>query len=186
MADALNLPPCADCGGRRYTRTPRGWSPCLSCYVSLANATYIKPQVKEGEVETPDLRTEPWGLSDRVETGDYTAFRHQVWRSLLHFYSRRLSYEYVEGWRLVEIQFQRDPEFTSVRQLKDPELVVLVMGLADPHHDFTPAIAKNLVNLRKMYGVPTWVFQRTHAKALPERRTAAPLSGNVLADGTKI
>lgn len=175
MVDSLNLP-CANCDGRRFTRTPHGWTACPSCYVSLMNETYIKPQVKELDPEPPDLSgQEPWPLTDRIETGSYSAFRRQVWLSLLHYSWRRLSYEYVEGWRLVEIQFERDPEFKSVRDLIQPELVILVTGLVDPHHDFTPVIIRNLQGARRLYGKPTWTFrggkgEQPALKANPERR----------------
>ena len=107
--------PCETCDGRRFVRTPQGWINCTTCYIALVNHVYIKPPVKEGESSVPP-GGDPWPLTDRLETGDYSSFRRQVWRSLLHYDSQRLSYEYVDGWRLVDMQYGRDEEYDSARK----------------------------------------------------------------------
>lgn len=162
--------PCATCYGRKFVRSPDGrWSPCGACFWAVVSQTYIKPIIRQADTQiaTKYAALEPWGLKDRVEVGLYDDFRGMVWQSLLHYYDRRLTYEYFEAWRLTEIQFGRDSEFESLRDFKDLDLLVLVSGIADPPNSYTLPLVKYVTELRKMHGKPTWVYAR--AKAPLER-----------------
>lgn len=154
--------PCETCADRRYVRTPHGWINCASCFWETITQTFVHPALRRGEHRLPDpWRTkDPWPLKDQlIETGTFDEFRHRAWRSLLHHYHpTELSYDVVEAFRLVEIQFGRDGEYTSIRDLLDLKLVVLIVGVVDPPNSYGPSLVQTILGLRQMYGRPTWVF----------------------------
>ena len=166
-------PECGTCYGRRFVRSGDGrWAPCGACFWAVVSRTYIKPIIRQGETALGEkwAAEEPWPLTDRMEVGDYQDFRGRVWRSLLHYYTRRLTYDYFEGWRLTEIHFEREQtEYMHLRELKDLDLLVLVTGIADPPNSYTYPLVKYVTELRQMHGKPTWVYakSRTALKAPP-------------------
>lgn len=173
---SLQLPAveCATCYGRRFVRSADGrWSPCGVCFWAVVSQTYVKPIIRQGETALGDkwVAEEPWPLTDRMEVGDYQDFRGRVWRALLHYYTRRLTYDYFEGWRLTEIHFQREQtEYTHLRELKDLDLLVLVTGLADPPNSYTIPLVRYVTELRQMHGKPTWIY----AKSRKDLRPSSP------------
>ncbi len=175
---------CATCYGRRFVRSPDGrWSPCGACFWNVISRSYVKPIIRQGELQLDPqwAAEEPWALLDRTETGDYDRFRGMVWRSLLHYYARRITYDYFEAWRLSEIQFERElSEYKSVRELKDPDLLVLVAGIADPHNSYTAPLVKYVSELRHMHGKPTWVYAKTLAALKAPARPAADAPSTAL------
>lgn len=143
------------------------------CYWAQVSQTFIKRPIRQDDLmlDPEWLAKEPWPLTDRKVQGDsgkqYDAFRYGVWRSVLFYFPQRLTYEYFDTHRLVEINFQRDAEYSSVRQLKDLDLLVLVKGLNEPPNSYSPHILDYTLTLRRMEGRPTWVYRTVGAGAHP-------------------
>lgn len=169
--------PCEICGGRRYHRTLAGWARCASCWPRLLSHTYIKPPIRESEIEPPTMPAswEPWPLRDRIESGSYPSFRHAVWGSLLYYADQRVAYEYLDAWRLAEIHFERDHEFKSVRDLGALPLLILVVGVADPPNSYIPELVRSVCNLRRMHGKPTWVYSRAAPAGALQPAVSVPI-----------
>lgn len=154
--------PCPQCGGRLFCRTAIGWQPC-ECYWEKVSQLFIKPQIRERDEMLPPewLQREPWLLADRTETGDYRDFRLMVWRSLLPYAASAFRYDYFEAYRLAEIQFGRDvDEYRSLRDLLGLDLLILVVGVADPPNQFLPSLIQHVLELRRMHVKPTWQYVR--------------------------
>jgi len=158
---------CPACGGRRYVRTARAWTYCATCFAETISRTFVQPPIKQTDTQLPDswAAKEPWPLTDRVVTGDYTDFRYMVWRSLLHHYHpTQLTYAYLDGFRLAEIKFRHDAEYETLLQLRELSLLILVIGLVDPPNAHNPQyiarLAQTVRGARTMHGRPTWVYTK--------------------------
>jgi hypothetical protein len=156
---------CPTCADRRWVTTPTGRTRC-ACYWAILHDA-IPANLKHGERVPPDApEVKPWPLTNQVVIGgDYTAFRHHVWRSLVHHldadpnFRLQVRYLAIDALRLVEIQFQRDPEFKNVLALVSPGVLILTLGLVyQPASEFGERIVKNVLTLREMEGKPSWVY----------------------------
>ena len=157
---------CPTCGDRRWVTTPTGRVRCACYWMILHDA--VPRNLKHGEpvpaVAPPGM--EPWPLTNQAAVGgDYHAFRYQVWRSLVHHldanpnFRLQVRYLSLDANRLVEIQFQRDPEFKNCLELKRPGLLILVLGLVYlPSVEFGVAVVKNVLTMREQCGKPSWVY----------------------------
>ena len=187
---------CPHCGGERWVRTSRSWKRCV-CYSTARAAAFVRPIVKQGESTLPTSwqNVEPFGLADRlIVAGGYDDFRYRVWRSLLHYADRGLRYDYFDAYRLNEIAWTRDREYKSLRDLYELDLLVLVVGVADPPSSWMGSLIHAVKNGRKMHGRPTWIYAPSRAalsapSASPEPPAAlgapavpAPPTGDVAAD----
>lgn len=90
--------------------------------------------------------------------GSFEAFKLMVWRSLSAYRERRLSYDYLDVYRLVDIFLSKDGEYDSVRPLVNLDIVILVLGLADLPNKLLPNIVVQFLSLRRDGYKPTWVF----------------------------
>jgi hypothetical protein len=174
--------PCPTCADRRWVSTPTGRTRCACYWAILHDAVPVN--LKHGESLPPDAPegVTPWPLTNQVVGGDYNAFRHQVWRSLVHHqdadpnFRLQVRYLSLDALRLVEIQFQRDPEFKNVLALVSPGVLILTLGLVyQPAAGFGEQIVKNVLTLREMEGKPSWVYAAAR-QDLPQMAFASVFS----------
>lgn len=97
----------------------------------------------------------PLPLRDLAATGEYHDFRYRVWRSVLTYPD--LLYDAFDAYRLVEIHFEKDAKYTSVRELIALDLLVLSLGLAELPNRFMGPLVVQVLTLRQQAGPPTWV-----------------------------
>lgn len=150
---------CPKCRDSRHVRTAKGWARC-SCASTITNSHYIKPNIRCGESEYPKRYDglPPFPLKDLTVSGEYHDFRHHVWRSLAHYESRDLRYEFFDAYRLVEIFLGQDSDFSRVRDLELFSLVVVVLGVSDLPNRMLPPLVCQLLTQRRMAGNPTWLY----------------------------
>lgn len=159
----LALPNCPTCRNRRHIRTNGEWSRC-ACLTSVIN---IKPIVRGGETRYPELYDQypPYPLRDLTIGGvpagltpeETRHFRYMVWRSLLQ-QRETLVYEYLDAYRLVDMQFERDPTYDNPRDLVVPDLVILILGVTEVPNKLLGPLVSQLVSMRRFEGKPTWVY----------------------------
>lgn len=158
------LPNCVRCQNRRHVRVPGGeWQRC-EC---LALTINIKPVLRGAALRYPVEydQVPPYPLRDLTVGGggvayaaeDMRHFRYMVWRSLL-VQSETLHYEYLEAYRVVDMQFGKDFTYDNPRDLVFPKLVILTIGLSElPNKMLAPLLVQVLTG-RRFAGLPTWVF----------------------------
>jgi hypothetical protein len=129
----------------------------------LLDVAFIKPAIR-GKADSYPVeynKYPPFALEDMTVGGSWAAlapFKAMVWRSLAEMRDTRLRYDYVDAYRLVDIQFERDETYGSVRSLSDLDLLIFVLGLADVPNKMLPSLICQVLMLRKDAGRPTWVF----------------------------
>lgn len=158
------LPNCPLCQNRRHLRVSGGqWQRC-EC---LAYTINIKPVLRANALRYPIEydRYAPYPLSDLTIGGggfayasdDMRDFRFMVWRSLLK-QSETLHYEYLDAYRLIDMQFDRDTVYSNPRDLVQPDLVILTLGIVDMPNKMLGPIFVQVVSGRRHEGRPTWIY----------------------------
>jgi len=158
--------PCPTCADRRWVSTPTGRVRC-ACYWQILHEA-IHPNLRHGEAVPPAAPgVAPWPLANQVVVGgEYHAFRHQAWRSLIYHldadpnFRLQTRYLFIEAGRLMEIHFQRDTEFKSWMALQEPGLLILACGLTSSI-EFGDKLVNKVLTTREMAGSPSWVYAAT-------------------------
>jgi hypothetical protein len=133
----------------------------------------VPPILRHGEVMLAEgwRDMEVWPLTSRTQIGgDYDQWRHQVWRSLMHYVGQQPSWfagvAAMEAGRIAEIHFTRDTgEYRSYRDLIHPKLLILICGRYDLSNAYSVDLTRVVLGLRADHGVPSWVYT-THKSHL--------------------
>lgn len=154
--------PCDRCDGSRHIKTERGWERC-PCLQVVLDRIYIKPQLRGGRERWPDgLEGEPiYPLQNLMLGGSwqmFQPFKDRVWRSLVAYRPRGLTYDYIDAFRLVDIAFEKDEEYKTLRGLSTPGLLIVILGMADIANKMLPSLMQQLYMLRFDAVRPTWTF----------------------------
>lgn len=169
---------CPRCKGTRHFRTERGWARC-DCVKRVLGAAYVKRSVMGNDAAYPESYASktPLPLADQLSIGEqsYDDFRYSVWRSLEEYSERNLSYEFLDASRVIEIYFQRDGDYESLRDLVRLDLLVLVFGEFCGPNKLMPDLIGQVLDQRRRDGRPTWVFS-----ALTRNRFASVYTADVL------
>lgn len=146
------MPVCEHCGDTKHIRTDKGWRRCVCSLHSL-----VHPVIRHGEASYPvKYDTDPpWAPKDLVYVGDYTEWRHRVWRAVLHVSA---TYDYLDAYRLVEIHFGQDGTYQNVRELVPLGVLMVVLGLAELPNKFIGPTVCQVLTLRQHMAQPTWVY----------------------------
>lgn len=151
------------CGGTtRHYRDETGWHRC-ECMAAVVDRVYIKSAIRLGrDTYPPELDSRPpFPLKDlvvREPLSQLNAFKDMVWRSLADYRLSNLRYDYIDAFRVVDIFFEKDPEYQSIRDLAQLPLLVVVLGLGEVPNKMFPSLVSQLYFLRADAGKPTWTF----------------------------
>ena len=156
-------PNCTTCGGKfsGHVRTGRGMAPCPECYDHW-RAANVPVELRGADVTLPleHRRDEIWKLTDGKRLGEsFDAFRYRAWDALAYHMPRHqgLVVKMLDVARVVNIQFERDEEFSSLTELTHPGLLIITVPRASGRHRNPPELAQVLDNRRRA-GKPTWVW----------------------------
>lgn len=111
-----------------------------------------------GEANYPPAldRAPGWPVSRSVTfIGPYHDFRRMVWRSLRDFDG---VYEFMDAYRLIEIHFDRDETYASVRELARCHLLIIALGVSELPNNYLGPVVAQAITLRKNAALPTWVY----------------------------
>ncbi len=153
---------CELCGGSLHVQSSRGWVRC-SCLGPIIDRGFIKPQIRGTLDRYPEAyeSAEPWGLVDQTRGGHLSqlqAFKFMAWRSLVPHRDRQLAYDYIDSSRLVDVMFNNDANYKTIRVMSMVPLIIFMLGLADiPNKLINPGVSQ-LLTYRKDSGLPTWIF----------------------------
>lgn len=149
-------PSCPLCGNRKHLRTAQGWRRC-----ECAAHALVRTHIRRGETSYPKVFDEqpPFPLTDLTFVGNYDEYRHRVWRSVLSY--PELHYEFIDAYRIVEVHFERDPDYSSARDLTGFGLLSIALGIAELPNKFLGPLVVQVLTMRQHHGVPTWVYSPT-------------------------
>lgn len=172
-----------ECEGRRVIDLPNGRVAHCECATAVIDKIFIKPQIRGALARYPSEfdACEPYAIQDLLITGAWTdlpAFKSMLWRTLGQFRfavgEARPTYEYIDTSQLVDIVFERHPDFPSMQALVAPKLLVLVVSPMAPMNKLMAPTIGNLLTSRQGFGRPTWVFAYSREKVIETYPSLAP------------
>lgn len=114
-----------------------------------------------GAMYAPDLvpRTDLEGrrAADTVIEGPLAGIRRHVGRVLLDMRERGEDWITLDAYRLIEIFLGEDQIHESQFAAINPDLLVLLLGFADPPNRYLPELILQVLARRELIRKPTWV-----------------------------
>lgn len=115
-----------------------------------------------GTMYAPDLVevTELHGKGDNdiVIEGPLASIRRHVGRVLLDAKKRGNTWITIDAYRLIEIFLGEDKDYGAVHQAVDPDLLILLLGFADPRNKYLPELILQTLVRRELHRKPTWII----------------------------
>ena len=96
--------------------------------------------------------------SDIVIEGPLAGVRRHVGRVLLDMRGMGKTWLTMDAYRLIEIFLGEDKEFQNQHAAIDPDLLILLLGFADPPNKYLPELLLQTLSRRELLRSPTWVI----------------------------
>jgi len=94
--------------------------------------------------------------TDLVLEGPLDSLRPHVASVILDMSSRNESCLVIDAYRLIEIFLQQDVDFETTVAAVDVDLLVILLGFADPPNKYLPELLMQAYVRRNMLMKPTW------------------------------
>jgi len=95
--------------------------------------------------------------SDIVIEGPLASIRRHVGRVLLDSKEAGKTWLTMDAYRLIEIFLGEDREYQNQHAAIDPDLLILLLGFADPPNKYLPELLLQALSRRELIHRPTWV-----------------------------
>lgn len=111
--------------------------------------------------DNPHDKTLLTGLLGKGENllleGPLTAIKPHVSRVLLDLLEKGISFTILDAYRLIEIFLEKDAEFDTTTQSITADLMIILLGFADPKNRYLPELLMQAIQRRELLQRPTWV-----------------------------
>jgi len=95
--------------------------------------------------------------SDILIEGPLASIRRHVARVLLDSKEAGKDWLTMDAYRLIEIFLGEDREYQNQHAAIDPDLLILLLGFADPPNKYLPELLLQTLSRRELIRRPTWV-----------------------------
>lgn len=110
---------------------------------------------------------------DIVVEGPLAGIRTHVARVLLNMRAESKTWLTIDAYRLIEIFLGEDREHISQYEAIDPDLLILIVGFADPRNKYLPELMLQVLARREMLLRPTWVVLNLPVEAVAAKYNSA-------------
>lgn len=90
--------------------------------------------------------------------GPITSVKTHVSTVLLGMRAEGKNWLTLDAYRLIEIFLGEDKEHESQHEAIDPDLLILLLGFADPRNKYLPELLMQVLARRELLSKPTWVI----------------------------
>jgi len=150
-----DCPNYARCGRHGHYQENGRWVRC-PCLVMSLNRSRLGPMYCPKPRETTQLTDKI--RDDLLIEGPLLTVRPHIARVLLDMAESGKSHMTMDAYRLVEIFLEKDDSFDSVNQAVNPDILVLLLGFADPPNKYLPELILQVLRRRALLLKPTWVL----------------------------
>lgn len=155
MSQRDNCPNRAKCGATGHRLIEGKWCRC-PC---------LEEEIKEralGPMYSPDILadtklSQKKGLNTTIE-GSLAGIRKHVGRVLLDLKKDGKTWLTLDAYRLLEIFLGEDPDIDNQHAAVSPDLLILLLGFADPRNRYLPELILQTLARRELVRLPTWVI----------------------------
>lgn len=78
-----------------------------------------------------------------------------------------MSFLSIDAYRLIEIFLEKDPDYTTIGQVTEKDLLILLLGFGDPRNSYLPELILQVLTRRQLLQLPTWVVLGISANQIP-------------------
>lgn len=89
--------------------------------------------------------------------GPLVAIKPHMARVLLDLLERGTSFTVLDAYRFIEIFLEKDEEFDTTTESIMADLMVILLGFADPRNKYLPELLTQAIQRRLLLGKLTWV-----------------------------
>jgi len=147
---------CSDfeiCGRTGHKLTEDGWVRCkcleLEIYKRKLGTMYCDHPIKDSKlISAKD--------ADLIIEGPLDSLRPHIASVLLKMSEANESYLVIDAYRLIEIFLRQDLEIETTTVAVDVDLLVILLGFADPPNKYLPELLMQTYARRDMLLKPTW------------------------------
>ncbi len=137
------------------------WQRCPDCFRKASSLAFIKTALR-GTLDTVPKEIEalpalPFADASVIHPND-VFFRQWAWRSLLDYETRDLVYDYLDATRLVEANFNRDPDYNTLLPLQQLPLLIVDLSVTRRDHPYLGPVFMEVVIVRQRNNRPTWAY----------------------------
>lgn len=158
------------CGTTGHYRGPTGIVRC-ECMEAEIQKKILGPMFTEGI--QPSTKLEGKKDADLVIEGPLASVRKHIARVLLNMKSKGETWLTLDAYRFLEIFLGEDKEHESQFEAIDPDLLVLLLGFADPRNKYLPELIMQVLARREMLHKPTWIVLNLPVDAVAAKYNSA-------------
>lgn len=114
----------------------------------------------------------------RIE-GPLASIREHVSACLLTMIVKNERFMVLDAYRFLEIYLQQDTEIQHQAEAVDPELLVILLGFADPRNKYLPELLLQVMNRRELIEKPTWVVMGIDLTSVATRYQSTQLQEKI-------
>jgi len=153
----LNRDECPDfevCGRTGHKQTEEGeWTRC-NCLQQEIHKRQLGSMYCENPKKSSNLQNaRPFDL---VLEGPLDSLRPHISSVLLGMSERNDSFLIIDAYRLIEIFLSLDPTLETSHSAVDVDLLIVLLGFADPPNRYLPELLMQTYTRRNMLQKPTW------------------------------
>lgn len=149
-------------------RQHKRWVRC-PCITRTLSAAFVHATLRAHDAE-PLPAADLFPINATItEGGDWQAFRHTAWRSLLAYEPQGITHDVVFFHRLADIKTgaeQSDTQESTLRDLVQLDILIVVISAYDIANRLTRSVFGNLLDERTNLARGTWIFTHTTGASL--------------------
>jgi hypothetical protein len=152
---------CPICRGRLHVRhaVSKRWVLC-ECAYNAAVPQAIRRNEDDLPATAKDLKLLPF--KSALISGEFQTFRYRAWKTLVTLLREKPTFRclYTDAYRLVEVYFERDGEYQTIREMACApyDLIIVTLGISDVPNKLIGPLLIQLFTYRTENGLPTWVY----------------------------
>jgi len=158
------------CGSTGHYLTPQGMVRC-PCMEAEMRKRILGPLFAE-DIH-PETKLEERRNSDLIIEGPLASIRRHVGRVALNMRAQGKTWLTLDAYRFLEIFLGEDREHTSQHDAIDPDLLILMLGFADPRNKYLPELLMQVLARREMLHRPTWIILNLPVEAVAAKYNSA-------------
>lgn len=143
------------CGATGHYQENGSWKRC-PCLEAELEQKILGPMFTERIPEKTRLE-ERQGTNTVLE-GPIASVKKHAARVLLGMRSKGKTWLTIDAYRLIDIFLGEDKEHDSQYEAIDPDLLILLLGFADPRNKYLPELVLQVLSRREMMNKPSWVI----------------------------
>lgn len=160
-----------------HIQTEKGWKRCECLETDIRRRLLGQMYADRPVMDTSLIN---FLDKDLVLEGPLASLREHIAGALIYANQRKQSWHTIDAYRLIEIFLQKDDTYETSQPLVEADLLVMLLGFADPRNAYLPELILQVLSRRELNRKPTWIVL-----GLPKERIEGKYSSAQLGERIK-